>query len=103
MSTKKTPKVANVGDTVQTETGTDVNALRFNIPKGETKEYVIVAAKQLPTGTDWVIAAQVSKDDVDLDTCVVKGWTPSTGKTGAFTHTLHGELICREAKEEEEA
>lgn len=94
MTTKKTAKA---GDKVQTASGVDVNALRFNIPKGETEEYVIVAAKQLPTGTHWVIAAQVAKDDVDIDTCVVKGWKPSKGKKGAFKHTLNGEMLCREA------
>lgn len=90
-------KKPKTGDNVQKESGADVDAIRFNIPKGETKEYVIVAAKQLPTGSDWVIAAQVSKDDVDMDTCTVKGWTPSKGDTGAFTHTLNGEMICRKA------
>lgn len=95
--TKAKAKTPKDGDKVQPATGADVNALRFNIPKGETKEYVIVAAKQLPTGTDWVIAVQVSEDDVDMDTCVVKGWTPAKGETGAFTRTLNGELICRKA------
>lgn len=85
------------GDKVQAESGADVDAIRFNIPKGETQEFVIVAAKQLPTGSDWVIAVQVSKDDVDVDTCTVKGWAPSQGDTGAFTHTLNGEMICRKA------
>jgi hypothetical protein len=91
------PRVAKAGDKVQTESGADVNALRFNIPKGETREYVIVASKQLPTGSEWVIAAQVAEDDVDLDTCVVKGWRPVKGETGAFTHTLNGEMVCRKA------
>lgn len=96
-ATPAKPRVAKAGDKVQTESGADVNALRFNIPKGETKEYVIVASKRLPTGSEWVIAAQVSEDDVDLDTCVVKGWEPKQGDTGAFTHTLNGEMLCREA------
>lgn len=90
-------KKPKTGDNVQKESGADVDAIRFNIPKGETKEFTIVAVKQLPTGSDWVIAAQVSEDDVDVDTCVVKGWRPSQGVKGAFTHTLNGEMICREA------
>lgn len=94
---KTATKAAKAGDKVQAESGADVNAIRFNIPKGETQEFVIVAAKQLPTGSDWVIAVQVSEDDVDMDTCTVKGWTPEKGDTGAFTHTLNGEMICRKA------
>lgn len=95
MTTKaKTPKA---GDKLQPATGADVNALRFNIGKGETKEFKILAVKQLPTGSDWVIAAEVAKDDIDMDTCTVKGWHPAKGDTGAFTHTLNGEMICRKA------
>lgn len=90
-------RAANANDKIQEKSGVDVNALRFNIPKGDTVEYKIVAAKQDPSGAYWTIAAQVTKDDVDIDQCVVKGWKPSQGDTGAFTHALSGEIICRKA------
>jgi hypothetical protein len=83
------------GDNVQEISGVDVDAARFNLAVGEKKVFTIAAAKQLPSGVEWVIAFQISKEDVDLDTCVVKGFRPAKGMQVEVLRTPAGSLVCR--------
>lgn len=74
-------------DTVQTESGADVNALRNNIPVGESREYKVAAVHAIPDA--FVVAAWVSETDVDADTCVLTDpgtdWRPKKGDMAKFT------------------
>jgi hypothetical protein len=75
-----------MSDVQQTETGADQNALRNNIPVGESRELKVAAVHQLADGS-WVIAAWVSEDDVDTDHCTVEdGLRPAKGDMLKFTH-----------------
>lgn len=76
-------------DNVQTESGADMNALRNNIPVGESRDYKIAATHMIPGFV--VIAAWVSDTDVDVDTCVLADtgtdWRPKKGDLARFTRT----------------
>lgn len=84
-------------DVQQTESGADQNALRYNIPVGESRVYEVAAVKQLPDGS-YVIAAWVAEDDIDLDHCTVaEGVTPVKGKALSFEHKADGTVFVSEA------
>jgi hypothetical protein len=83
-----------MSDVEQTESGADVNALRYNIPVGESREYVIAASRQISADV-FTIAAVVSgegeRHDVDVDNCTVPAGThPMKGETWVFTHNEAG-------------
>jgi hypothetical protein len=72
-----------MSDTKQTETGADQNALRTNIPVGESRDYKVTAVH----GT--VVAAQVTDEpDFDADNCVFvpEGFRPAKGQMCKFSH-----------------
>lgn len=72
-----------MSDTPQTETGADVNALRNNIPVGESRDLKVTAVH----GT--VVVAQVSDEpDFDGDNCVFvpEDFRPTKGQMCRFSH-----------------
>lgn len=84
-----------MSDQAQTETGADVNALRNNIPVGESREYTVAAVKPLAAG-NYLIGAWVTDDDVDLDEVnVAEGVVPKRGENLLFTHEADGNLTAK--------
>lgn len=82
-------------DQEQTATDSDVNALRNNIPVGESRDYKVAAMGISDSETEnkrdnvRVIAAFVTESDVDVDNCVLAEgarW-PKRGEVARFTRT----------------
>lgn len=72
-------------DQAQTETGADVNALRNNIPLGETRDFEVTAVH----GT--TVAARVSGEpdfDADNVTFVPEDYRPEVGVIARFAHVV---------------
>lgn len=71
-----------MSDEVQTESGADVNALRNNIPAGETRDFEVTAVH----GT--TVAARVTGEpdfDADNVTFVPEDYRPEVGHIARFT------------------
>lgn len=72
-----------MSDQKQTESGADVNALRNNIPLGETRDFEVTAVR----GT--TVGARVSGEpdfDVDNVSFVPEDYRPEVGVIARFTH-----------------
>ncbi len=97
-----------MSDAKQTETGADVNALRNNIPAGETRDFEVTAVR----GT--TVAARVDgQPDFDADnvTFVPEDYRPEVGQIARFKHVedasapsgMRIEVSSLEPKKEEAA
>lgn len=72
-----------MSDQPQTETGADVNALRNNVPLGETRDFEVTAIN------GQTVAARVSGEpdfDADNVSFVPEDWRPTVGEICRFSH-----------------
>lgn len=95
-----------MSDTVQTESGADVNALRNNFKKGESKELIVKSSKQLPDGQTWVVCAEIDAKDNDTDNCTIDpeslDWVPVDGEVALFTRLEDGSMQIGEVYDDSE-
>jgi hypothetical protein len=87
-----------MSDEQQVESGPDLNALRNNLPIGETVVWRIAAFHLLPDGKA-AVAALVSEApyDVDVDVCTLDPESAELAKgiEARFTRTEDGQLVVK--------
>lgn len=87
-----------MSDEQQVESGPDLNALRNNIPVGESAVFRIAAFHKTPDGTV-VVAAIVNQEsyDVDVDVCTLDPESAELAKgiEARFTRTEDGQLVVK--------